>query len=135
VEADAPRKPDIWEEKPFTIEQLSVVWKTYGEKLKNEEKASEMSVINQPYELKNDGRIVIKLANSIQDDILERFKTGFVRYLRQELANQKISIATEIVQEVVQQRLYTAQDKFNYMVEKNPKLLEFRRRLDLDYDY
>jgi DNA polymerase III subunit gamma/tau len=123
------------DDNPFSVDQLSAVWKSFIELLKNEDKASELSVVNQPYEVRDGTTIIIQLANSLQEDILERFRTRFVRYLRHELSNQKITIATELVQETVKQRLYTSQDKFNYLVRKNPKLLDLRQRLDLDYDY
>lgn len=119
----------------FTEEQLSAAWKNYVEKLRNEEKAAELSVVNQPYELKNDFHIVIKLSNSLQEDILGRFKIEFTKYLRQSLQNNEVKISTVIVQEELKQRLYTSQDKFNFLVQKNPKLLELKQRLGLEYDY
>jgi DNA polymerase III subunit gamma/tau len=114
------------------LDQLSKVWTTYADKLRQEEKAAELSVVNQAYELKEDYHIIIKLSNSLQEDIFERFRMDFVRYLRQSLNNNQIKLATEIVQEEVKQRLYTAQDKFNYMAQKNPKLIDLRLRLGLD---
>jgi len=77
----------------------------------------------------------LKLSSSIQQDILERFRLEFVQYLRTELRNSDISLQTEIVQEEQKQKLYTSQDKFNYLASINPKLLELKRRLNLDYDY
>lgn len=127
-------KEEIKEE-VFTEEQLSVVWSNYVEKLRNEKKAAELSVVNQPYELKNNFHVVIKLSNSLQEDILARFKIELTKYLRQSLQNNEIKISTVIVQEELKQRLYTSQDKFNFLVQKNPKLLELKQRLGLEYDY
>lgn len=120
---------------PFTKENLEAVWNDYLKKLKAEEKSPEQSVLNQPYELKEDFQIELKLANTIQEDILDRFRTEFVQYLRNSLKNSSIKLSTSIVQEETKQRLYTSQDKFNYMVKVNPKLLDLKQRLGLDYDY
>jgi DNA polymerase-3 subunit gamma/tau len=40
-----------------------------------------------------------------------------------------------MVQEQQAKRLYTSQDKLNYLTEKNPKVLELQRRLGLDIDF
>jgi DNA polymerase III subunit gamma/tau len=132
---DAEPTPDVKENSDFTPEQLALAWKSYTDMLRNEGKSAELSVVNQPYEIKEGSLIVIKLANGLHMDILERFRSDFVRYLRQTLANQEIRLETEIVQEIVQQRLYTSQDKFNYMVKKNSKLIDLKQRLGLEYDY
>lgn len=115
--------------------RLEEVWSEYVDLLKEDERNAECTVLNQPYELKDQTIVALKLSNSIQLDILERFRQEFVQYLRTSLKNSEISLQTEIVQEETKQKLYTSQDKFNYLVSKNPKLLELKRRLNLDYDY
>lgn len=119
----------------FTASQLNDVWADYSTNLKNEERTAEYTILNQPFEIKEKDTILLRLANSIQVDLLERFKMDFVQYLRQSLKNSRIKLQIELTQEEQKQRLYTSQDKFNYMAEKNPKLAELKRRLNLDYDY
>ncbi len=128
------KEPSI-EVSEVSQESLVKVWQEYLEQLKKEERSAELSVINQPFEIKGDAEIILKLGSGLQVDILEKFKSHFVNFLRNSLNNPQIKIRVEIVQEETKQRLYTSQDKFNYMVERNPKLMELRNRLGLEYDY
>ncbi len=128
------KEPSI-EVSEVSQESLVKVWKEYLEQLKKEERSAELSVMNQPFEIKGDAEIILKLGSGLQVDILEKFKSHFVNFLRNSLNNPQIKIQVEIVQEETKQRLYTSQDKFNYMVERNPKLMELRNRLGLEYDY
>ena len=79
--------------------------------------------------------IELKLQNRIQEDIMERFRMELVGYLRKKLNNDDIKLSTTIVEEEVSKKLYTSQDKLNYLIEKNPKILELQKRLGLDTDY
>lgn len=123
------------EDRNFTLPELEKAWSAYAGKLKEEERASELIILNQKYQLQDDYTILLELNNSIQENILDRFRNDFVVTLRKTLGNRKIRLKTELVAEEVKERLYTAQDKFNYMAEKNTKILELRKRLGLDYDY
>ena len=66
---------------------------------------------------------------------MERFRMDLVSYLRRELNNDEIKLKTTIVEEEISRKLYTSQDKLNYLIEKNPKILELQKRLGLDTDY
>lgn len=135
--SDTPKPVDekAVEDREFTLPELEKAWSDYAEKLKQEERASELIILNQKYQLQDDYTILLELNNSIQESILDRFRNDFVVTLRETLGNRKIRLKTELVAEEVKERLYTAQDKFNYMAEKNRKILELRKRLGLDYDY
>jgi DNA polymerase-3 subunit gamma/tau len=43
-------------------------------------------------------------------------------------------LATKILDNNQKKRLYTSSEKYQYMVEKNPKLKEFKKRFNLDLE-
>lgn len=74
----------------------------------------------------------LQLDNQIQMDTLVQLKQELATFLRQSLRNASIQIASEIVETTTERRPYTAQEKFEYLANKNPALLELRDKLGLE---
>lgn len=74
----------------------------------------------------------LQLDNQIQMDTLTQLKQDLATFLRQRLRNASIQIAAEIVESTTERRPYTAQEKFEYLANKNPALLELRDKLGLE---
>ncbi len=75
---------------------------------------------------------MLQLDNQIQMDTLVQLKQELATFLRQRLRNASIQIASEIVESTTERRPYTAQEKFEYLANKNPALLELRDKLGLE---
>jgi DNA polymerase III subunit gamma/tau len=74
----------------------------------------------------------LQLDNQIQLDTLTQLKQDLAVYLRQKLHNSTIQILAEIVTSTSERRPYTAQEKFEFLANKNPALLELREKLGLE---
>ena len=74
----------------------------------------------------------LQLDNQIQLDTLTQIKQDLAVHLRQKLRNSAIQIFAEIVESTTERRPYTAQEKFEYLANKNPALLELREKLGLE---
>lgn len=74
----------------------------------------------------------LQLDNQIQMDTLTQMKQDLATFLRQRLKNASIQIIAEIVETTTERRPYTAQEKFEYLANKNPALLELRDKLGLE---
>lgn len=74
----------------------------------------------------------LQLDNQIQFDTLTQLKQDLAVHLRQQLRNVSIQISAEIVETTGERRPYTAQEKFEYLANKNPALLELREKLGLE---
>ncbi len=74
----------------------------------------------------------LQLDNQIQLDTLTQIKQDLATYLRKTLRNTSIQIIAEIVESNTERRPYTAQEKFEYLANKNPALLELREKLGLE---
>ncbi len=55
-------------------------------------------------------------------------------YLREHLNNFGIQLQTRIADAPEEKKLYTSRDKYFRLVEKNPKIQDFKQRLDLDIE-
>jgi DNA polymerase-3 subunit gamma/tau len=122
---------------PFTQEQFMQYWKTYAEKAYVEGKMTVNSLMTGfAPKLRPDYLIEVSIENSVQEELLKEEKVILLTYLREKLQNYSIDIiAVENTQVDTRKRLYTSTDKFNYLAEKNPNMIELKRRLDLEIDF
>lgn len=79
--------------------------------------------------------IELEIANPLQEEALNGFKSELLIFLRNKLKNDKIGIKARMVQEAGTQKPYTPREKFNYMALKNPALQELKQRFGLDTDF
>jgi DNA polymerase-3 subunit gamma/tau len=75
------------------------------------------------------------LANLVEEPLLQGIRTQLTAYLRDKLNNSNINVFG-VMQAIETKRVaYTNKEKFDYLAEKNPILLELKERLGLDTDY
>ena len=74
----------------------------------------------------------LHLDNQIQMDTLTQIKQDLATFLRQRLRNVSIQITAEMLETISERRPYTAQEKFEYLANKNPALYELREKLGLE---
>lgn len=120
---------------PFTQEQLNTVWTQFADRKRSDGFTAEYTILNQQVSVDENYTIRIKLANPLQEDILERFKAELMVYLRKTLNNNNVKLSYTFVQETEKRMIYTPQEKFNYLAEKQPLLRELQKRLMLDTDF
>jgi DNA polymerase III subunit gamma/tau len=120
------------ENKPFTNEQLHYCWKVFG---KGREKESEKVILNRDFELREGNTIHLQLDNNFQAELLTEIKQDLMDFLRKSLHNYSLQITSEVIQREVERRPYTAQEKFEFLANKNPALRDLREVLGLDLVY
>ena len=129
--ATTPAKPD----QPFDLEQLRDVWVSFAKiRQQQNDSTTEQMVLNR--ELTLDGTIIhLTLDNTLQVGYLTELKPDLLAYLRLELQNGQIQLEHTVTQHEVKKMIYSSQDKYNYLAEKNPALHELRKVLNLEVDY
>ncbi|WP_129714613.1 DNA polymerase III subunit gamma/tau [Pedobacter sp. SYP-B3415] len=132
-ENDEPKKITGEARQPFTYETLLGLWNQYAEKLKAAGKINVFTLMtaNAPV-LKTPEHIVVLTENKIQEHLLQAESVELLNHLRQTLQNYGIDISHQQTERKQIKRLYTNTEKYAYLVEKNPKLDEMRRRFNLD---
>ena len=126
-----PARPD----KSFDLEQLQDVWVSFAKiRQRQNDSATEQLVLNR--ELVLEGAIIrLNLDNTLQVGYLTELKPELLGYLRTELQNGQIQLEHTVTQQEVKKMIYSSQDKYNFLAEKNPALHELRKVLNLDVDY
>ncbi len=76
----------------------------------------------------------LKLENEIQQSFFNEEKGDLLRFMRDKLNNYSLQFEITITKDKQVLEPYSPQEKFEYMVKKNPHLLELKRRLDLDIE-
>lgn len=79
--------------------------------------------------------ITLTINNETQRELLQTLKQDFIDDLRKRLQNNSITLLLEISVQASQSKAYKPADIFKAMVEKNPALLELKKRFDLEIDY
>lgn len=117
----------------FTYEQLLELWNQYAEQAKKDAKINVFTLMttNAPI-LKTPEHIIVLTENKIQEIHLQDESIELLTFLRKSLKNFGIEISTKQAERKHVQRLYTNTEKYQYLVDKNPKLDEMRRRFNLD---
>ena len=134
TEDDAPTtatRPD----KPFDSDELQAVWLAFAKlRQQQNDSATEQMVLNRALTL-NDSIIHITLDNTLQVDYLIEVKPELLGYLRDKLQNSRIQLEHTVTRHEMKKMIYSSQDKYNFMADKNPVLHELRKVLNLEVDY
>lgn len=110
-----------------------MLWKEYTQKVKEENKINFYTILttNDPV-LTKPNEITVLITNMAQESILQNELVDFLNFLRTRLKNFDVGIVTKKVENKIENRLYTPMEKYHYLVEKNPKLEDLRKRFNLD---
>lgn len=116
----------------FTNEHLQVKWKQYVSTL--DDRPNLKSTLSREPILNDDGTLLLRIENHVQDDLIKGIKPQLVSWLRRELKNSSIELITEISESQSQKFAYTDGEKFEEMLQKNPDLAYMKQRFNLDFE-
>jgi DNA polymerase-3 subunit gamma/tau len=121
------------DKEPFTLEQLKALWDQYTQKTLDDNKINFYTILkSNPPMLVTPTQIKVLIENSAQESILQDEMVDFLNFLRSKLKNFDVTIVTEKAERKIQNRLYTSTEKYTYLVSKNPKLEELRKKFNLN---
>lgn len=83
------------------------------------------------------GQAVAQFDSQLQIDMFQDIKAELIQYLRDRLANRQFDIVEQVANaqdegEKTKPKLFTAEDKFKFMIQKKPELLKLKQRFNLD---
>ena len=121
---------------PFTQEDLLDQWNRYAEKIRTEKPRMASSLKHHLPSLKEDLRIEVVLSNSAQFQQFNReIKSDLLNFLESSLKNNQLTIESVLAEPEEQQNtLYTAKEKYDHMLKKNPILGKLKERFNLDFE-
>ena len=134
TEEAAPATPAL-PDKPFGLEEVQDAWSSFAKlRQQQNDSTSEQMILNRDFTL-DDTIIRLTLDNTLQVGILTDFKVELVTYLRSQLQNSQVQVEHTVTQQEVKKMIYSSQDKYNFLADKNPALHELRKVLNLEVDY
>ncbi|MBC7919836.1 MAG: DNA polymerase III subunit gamma/tau [Ferruginibacter sp.] len=123
------------ENRAFSGEDLRGHWEEFAKTKEALGRQNDFFILNRPLELKEEHTVWLKLENTLQLQQLNGMKAEVLAFLRQRLHNQLVQVQAEVVAQENKKMIYTSQDKFRYLAEKNPALVELQNAFGLDIDY
>ena len=123
------------ENKEVTIEDIKTVIANYAA-VKQQSGARQLAVTLSTAQIDFTNKtITLKINNESQKENLMAIKQEFLDELRKLLQNNLISLELETTASEIQGKAYKPIDVFKNMAEKNPAILELKKRFDLEIDY
>lgn len=124
------------ENKPFDFDGLKAIITQFAE-IKNKAGNRQLfsTLTSCKVELDEKNLTTLTIHNEAQKEILNNVKQEFLDYIRKELANTSVGLEVKIAEETAAVKAYKPHDKFKMMSEKNPALLDLKKRFDLEIDY
>jgi DNA polymerase-3 subunit gamma/tau len=120
----------------FTLEEIEVCWLRYSTLQKTNGKPNySVTLGGRKPRLLEDTTLEFTVDNLTQAEFINNDKLELLGYLRKELQNYDIQLHVTVVKNDNERKVYTPQDKFKRMAEKNPALSKLRQQFDLDVDF
>ena len=122
----------------FTFEELNRTWDKYAEKIKSDSPRIYSILKNQKLKLTDETQVYAYFDNNAQmEEFRTRIKPELKAWLREKLNNYLIEL-NELIENQNEDKdttnLYTVQDKFKHMVQKNPALQQLKQKFNLDFE-
>ncbi|PVY38091.1 DNA polymerase III subunit gamma/tau [Pontibacter virosus] len=119
---------------PLDQARLNTVWHAILRRKKGEN-MMEYTLLNRQFHIGEGNEIVLHLENHVMMDQFTSLRPEILRELKQETGNRSIKLRAEVMEVQEGNKLYTSQDKFNYLAEKYPVLVDLKQRFGLDTDF
>jgi hypothetical protein len=114
----------------FTEELFAEKWNLFLSKL---ESPNQKTTLSPAPEFNPDYRFILRVENTVQEEIIRTIKPELVAFLRKELKNSSIEVIAEIREKEGIKFIYSDDEKYQEMAKKNPDLILLRQKFKLDF--
>ncbi|MBC3539256.1 DNA polymerase III subunit gamma/tau [Rufibacter sediminis] len=116
--------------------KLQQLWKLYVDRVKQTDRTLEYTILNREWYFDAEkAEVHLQVENEVQVAEFNSFKPEFLLYLRQALGHNRLQVHIDVVQQESGRKLYTSQDRYNYLADMYPVLKDLKNRLGLDTDF
>lgn len=121
----------------FTNLQLEKVWEAFAKSVAAHSPNLHATLTQSKPKLVDEARSVVlfTIHSQLQQKEITIHKAELLGFLRDQLANPKISIQTEMADTFQDDTPYTPMEKYRKMAEKNPNLVKLKEKLNLEIDF
>ncbi len=114
-------------------EQLLKAWNKFAEQKSTNPRLASIFINHKPC-LISDNSFEVHLNNSLQEKELNQVKSDVLIFLHNETKNNQLTMLPEVVEEQLQSKAFTAEEKYEKLATENPALTELKRVLNLQLD-
>ena len=136
--SDAEEEDKLTEEKSALADPGAIIhaWKDYAASLEKLKPRIYSTLVNNKPVVRADGSVMVMLNSEAQrDNFIKNIKPKLVAYIKEATDQQGVEIITEVAESTQNgNKIYTEQDKMDYMLRKNPELGKLKTRFNLDFD-
>ncbi len=119
----------------FNEDQLKKVWNQFIEEAKGKgQKVVVATLIDKGLHIKENFEVEVTLDNTIQAQKFQEIKRDLLYFCREQLQNFGLFFSIKIVEGSQKLDPYSANEKYQYLLEKNPHLAKMREDLGLDIE-
>lgn len=128
-------------QKPFSLDELQMVWRQFAYKIKQEERdgadSMNLALTKRDPKMPSATHIHQEFDNQIQMDMMQAsFSSDLLDFLRNKLQNWAITIEFSLVENQEEDAKHlTSKDRFDLMARKNNNLLTLQKTFNLDIEY
>ena len=137
VGADDGKPTDVQvEQAPPDPDRVLNAWRAYAASIEKEKPRVFSTLQNNRPVVSAEGIIRVLLNTEAQNDNFQKnIKGELTAYIRESTGLPMIEITTEVVEQASEnKKIYTDQDRLEYMLRKNPELGNLKTRFGLDFD-
>ncbi len=123
--------------KTLTSEMLHHYWSEYAAQLRESRPRMAVTLRSVEPVIAGEDAIQVDLNNGSQmDDFNNTTRSDLEKYLQHAFGNNRITIVARLSEAPENQKvkLYTSEEKFRYLSQKNPALTAFRQKLNLELE-
>jgi DNA polymerase-3 subunit gamma/tau len=128
---------DKVQHEPFTYEELNFVWTQIAQGFKTGNFINKFVMMNREINL-IDSVIHLKVESEVQmQQFNESLKLELITQLRTKLKNDSIDLALDLIEGDISDKklIYTQSDKYDFLSQKHPILVEMKQRMGLDHEF
>ena len=126
-------KPEDLPKNPFKHEELLICWDNYVKKIEEQGRHNLAAILKIDEPKLNENYIIgIEFPNSTNKIEVEREKTELLKYLRISLDNYTIDLDITVNEIIEKKFVYTNEEKFQKLKEKNPSLEALKKSFNLE---
>ena len=137
--ASEPEHPDQRdEEKSASADPDTLIhaWNDYAASMEKLKPRIFSTLVNNRPVVRSDGALMVLLNSEAQrDNFVKNIKSELVAYIKNETGLESVEILCEVSESKQNgKKIYTEQDKLEYLLKKNPELGKLKSRFNLDFD-
>jgi DNA polymerase-3 subunit gamma/tau len=117
-------------------EAIIRAWKDYAVSLEKKKPRIYSTLVNNKPQVRADGSVMVLLNSEAQrDNFIRNIRPGLVSYIKEATEFTDVEIFTEVSENKEnEKKIYTEQDKMDFLLKKNPELGKLKARFNLDFD-